>query len=227
MDGTTPTAAAYISSKQPPLPTAPRETLGPLIFSGYWTHMHSAAIHYHAYDGQLYLHVAGRIVGGTKCEAAAPTDIKTCLPGVWLLQIVPVVADTIFRPQKYSVDDTIWSEQMSAMFPTIAVNGNGSSLVQFAYSSAYIHTEIDINTGIDRMFIQADSLDYVSQYIGAAGPGARARVLGGRGCGRGKRGPWRVGLACLGRPLRAGGADVQGGLECSHARFAPWPRGRS
>lgn len=70
---------------------------------------------------------------------------------------------------------------MSAMFPTIAVNGNGSSLVQFAYSSAYIHTEINIDTGIDRMFIQADSLDYVSQYIGImhygtdGGPGAIAK----------------------------------------------------
>ena len=67
----------YVGMHQPPNVLDPGDE-GPPLFSGYWTHMYSAAVHGTGSDTLLW--VAGRAVGGTKCEWASSTCSNRVVP---------------------------------------------------------------------------------------------------------------------------------------------------
>lgn len=58
---------------------------GPQLFSGLWTYMYGAALH--GAGGEANMWVAGRAIGGDKCEADGPTNSSSCVPSVWYAQV--------------------------------------------------------------------------------------------------------------------------------------------
>lgn len=153
-DDLTPSASSnYIAGKQPinaTMHTVP-------VYSGTWTHLYTNAVHGTGSDTVLW--IATRAVGGSGCEALAPTNISTCTSAIWYAQIRVIEADTIFSAMVVN-EDVIFHSLMSLYFPTISVSSNGSAIVHFSYSSDYIDPGII-----------ADNGDLVNLYPGVASYG--------------------------------------------------------
>lgn len=161
-DGNDPSAPSYVPGRQPPDVFSP-DNEGPPLYSGLWTHMYSGALHGTLSETELW--IAGRAVGGAKCEFAGPTDSSTCVPAVWYAQIIAIEADVIFNPRIQN-EDVIFNSLIGAAFPAVVINKNGSAAIQFAYSS-----NDDSETGI-----VADNGDLVVPYAGVC---VLVRVSGG------------------------------------------------
>jgi hypothetical protein len=74
----------YVPAQQPGAADSGSDT-GPTLYSGLWSNMYSAALQGNKSDTVIW--VAGRVVGGEKCEAAYPSDPATCVPAVWYAQV--------------------------------------------------------------------------------------------------------------------------------------------
>lgn len=138
--------------------------VGPSLYSGLWVYMYAAALDGTGSDTTIW--IANRAVGGKACDATGPTDFGTCVPSIWYAQLYVIEADVFFKPRMTN-EEVVFNTDISAAFPAIVVNSNGSVAIQFAYSSAF--------AGEDG--IVAESGEVINIYPG--------RVLGLGVCGLG------------------------------------------
>ena len=147
----------YVPGRQPPYVFSGANE-GPPLFSGLWTHVYGAALHSTGSDSAMW--VTTRAVGGKSCQAAGPSHPSTCNPGLWYGMVSLIEGSVIFNPRLYN-EDVVVNSQMSVMFPALAVNSNGSLLIQFAYASGDSSEEgVLDNNG-----------DHISTYTGACARG--------------------------------------------------------
>lgn len=87
LDGTNPSSSPpYVPGRQPPNVLDPVGTVeGPPLFSGLWTYMYSAALH--GAGGEANMWIAGRAIGGDRCQADGPSNFSSCVPAVWYGQV--------------------------------------------------------------------------------------------------------------------------------------------